>query len=908
MRRFLTLAFGIFFSFSLWGQKPVDVHKSIHQIDLEMHNKLGFKTEKEWDEYNGYKPMPKPKNYTKSTLTHIVFGWHPYWMGSSYNNYQWDKLSDLAYFSYEVDYTDGSAISTHSFETASVVDVAKSNGVRVHLTATLFSHFDDFFANSTAQTNLINNLVSMVKNRGCQGINIDFEGMGSDNKTQFTNFMHNLSTELHNQIPGSILSVCLYVVDWNGVFDMPALSNDVDLFTIMGYDYYYKGSSTAGPTGQLYTLSSFAYNQARSIEYYRWKGAPLNKLVLAVPYYGYTWPVSSTSVPANTSGTGIPKTYKVFKDNTSGYYNNPQIDPNALAKYCNYNASGTNYQLWIDDEETLPYHYKAVLQTGIAGIGIWALGYDDGYTQLWDLIRQYFTSDYQQPATGTIWDLGGPNRAYNPHEDYTYVIQPPGATGLTLSFSQFDVENNYDYLYIYDGNSTSASLIGKYTDKNNPGTITASGNALTLRFTSDGATQTPGFTATWNATTNSNAPTTEISASDWATSDFSATFTDNASASTITDRYYLIADYNGTEWRSNGSYGFLNDDFNTSSINSEWTAQTGNWSIDNGSVKQSDDGSSNTNLWISATQNSSYTYLYSWKMKLSGAAGNRRGGIHFFCDDATLTNRGNNYMVYYRADNDKVQIYKYVNDSYQLKTDDVVTINPDQWYDCKVTYNPSTGEIKAFMDGNLVSSWTDASPYTSGNAVSLRTGNAIGYFDDFKMYKSRTTSATITVGAGKEARYQSSSKADACIISSILLDNANSFSDIATDNVKIDWTAPLPPATINDGVGADEDVTTSTTELSANWSEATEPNSGIENYYYSIGTSPGATDIVNWTDNQKNTSVTVTGLNLTNGTTYYFNIKAKNTLGVESNIGSSDGIKVQQSSSGCSNCPDIILY
>ncbi len=869
-------------------------HKSIHQIELEKYDAMGYKTDAQWDVYNGHKDLKLPKNSKSCTLNHIVFGWHPYWMGSAYNNYQWDKLSDLAYFAYEVDYTDGSAVSTHSFSTASVIDVAKTHGVRVHLTATLFGNFDNFFANSSAQSNLINNLVTLVKNRGINGVNIDFEGMGSDNKTQFATFIHNLATELHSQVSGSMLSVCLYAVDWNGVFDFSSLNNDVDLYTIMGYDYYYAGSNEAGPTGQLYTMNNFAYTEARSIEYYKYKGAPLNKLVLGVPYYGYDWATSSTSVPSSTSGSGSSKTIKVVKDNTNGYYSNPKIETHSLSKYYAYTKGGQAHQCWVDDEETMAYKYKVVLQTGIAGIGIWALGYDDGYTEMWDLIGKYFTDCYTQPNTGTVWDLGGPQRNYNNHEDYTYTIAPSGATSLQLSFTQFDVENNYDYLYIYDGTDATAPLIGKYSGTTSPGTINASGGALTLRFTSDGATVKPGFTANWTANVPSNSPTTDFNVPTWATTDFTVNFTDQTPTGSITNKFYLVSDYN-SEYRANTANGFVYDDFNGSSINSEWTQQTGTWAIENGAVKQSDDGLSNTNLWINATQNSSYVYLYSWKMKLSGTAGNRRGGIHFFCDDATQSNRGNNYMVYYRADNDKVQIYKYANNNYTLETNEAVTINPDQWYNCKVIYNPSTGEIKAFMDGQLVSSWTDPSPYTSGNSVSLRTGNAIGYFDDFRMYKSRGDNATITLGGGKDVRYQNPNPSTpACQISSIIINDNNKFSNAVTKTVNIDWTAPANIGQVNDGLGADIDVISNGTELSANWSSSSDANSDVTNYWYSIGTTAGGTDVQNWTNNSTNTSVTVTGLNLSQNTTYYFNVKAENGAGTESAVTSSDGVTVQK--------------
>ena len=87
----------------------------------------------------------------------------------------------------------------------------------------------------TAQTTLINNLVSLLNSRGGNGINIDFEGMGSSDNAPFVTFMTNLRSALSAANPSYELSVCLYAVDWSGTFNIPALNSIVNYYTIMGY-------------------------------------------------------------------------------------------------------------------------------------------------------------------------------------------------------------------------------------------------------------------------------------------------------------------------------------------------------------------------------------------------------------------------------------------------------------------------------------------------------------------------------------------------------------------------------------------------------------------------------------------------------------------------------------------------
>ncbi|MEW5946791.1 MAG: fibronectin type III domain-containing protein [bacterium] len=108
-----------------------------------------------------------------------------------------------------------------------------------------------------------------------------------------------------------------------------------------------------------------------------------------------------------------------------------------------------------------------------------------------------------------------------------------------------------------------------------------------------------------------------------------------------------------------------------------------------------------------------------------------------------------------------------------------------------------------------------------------------------------------------------------------------------------DTTAPTAPTYVYDGTGADEDLTTSTTQLSANWDAGADAESGIAAYYYAIGTTAGATDTKTWTNNGTALSITVSGLTLTASQTYYFSVKAVNGAGLESSVVSSDGITVQ---------------
>ncbi len=114
--------------------------------------------------------------------------------------------------------------------------------------------------------------------------------------------------------------------------------------------------------------------------------------------------------------------------------------------------------------------------------------------------------------------------------------------------------------------------------------------------------------------------------------------------------------------------------------------------------------------------------------------------------------------------------------------------------------------------------------------------------------------------------------------------------------VDLDLTPPADVAQVNDGTGADTDYAGSLTQLSANWTASSDPQSGLAHYWYGIGTAAGLTDVAGWADNGLLTAVTRTGLTLENGRTYYFTVKAENGAGLLSGPVNSDGQTVAVSS------------
>lgn len=105
-------------------------------------------------------------------------------------------------------------------------------------------------------------------------------------------------------------------------------------------------------------------------------------------------------------------------------------------------------------------------------------------------------------CNGIFYDSGAGAGSYANDEDYTMTFLPGVATDkITCNFQSFDIEDNssceYDWLKIYDGENTSASLIGTYCGTDSPGIIeaTSASGALTFEFHSDSSMTREGWEA-----------------------------------------------------------------------------------------------------------------------------------------------------------------------------------------------------------------------------------------------------------------------------------------------------------------------------------------------------------------------------------------------------------------------------
>lgn len=125
------------------------------------------------------------------------------------------------------------------------------------------------------------------------------------------------------------------------------------------------------------------------------------------------------------------------------------------------------------------------------------------WNKYYDLLNPYAaaTVNTYTACSGTFYDSGGSAANYGSDERIFYLLKPTGAGTVSLNFSSLNLETNYDYLYVYDGESYNDPLIATLNGTTLPPTIIGTSGKLLLEFRTDCATVASGWTANWSCTT-----------------------------------------------------------------------------------------------------------------------------------------------------------------------------------------------------------------------------------------------------------------------------------------------------------------------------------------------------------------------------------------------------------------------
>ncbi|WP_165605854.1 glycosyl hydrolase family 18 protein [Flavivirga aquatica] len=351
-----------------------------------------------------------PKDFE---LDYEIFGWYPYWEKDYYKQINFSLLSTVAYFSYEVDPKTGQAITIHDWETTALIDsVQKQTNKRILLTVSNFGEKNNrvFLKNADATDTLISNLISLISKRKGDGVCIDFEGVMKNEKSAYTSFLLTLSNRLKKANKNYKIYVTLPSVNWSKAIDFKAINQAVDRFVIMGYDYYGQGSTVAGPVAPLKSGTTWEpYNLTSSVDYYINNDIASSKIILALPTYGSLWETKNLDLKSKVKKYIGARTYSYIKkniDKNEAIY----IDPTSKSAYSTYKVKGdkTQYrQCWFENDSSFVFKTQLIKEKKLKGLGLWALGYDKGYNDIWEVISKELGKPLKESNSNDLVNADG---------------------------------------------------------------------------------------------------------------------------------------------------------------------------------------------------------------------------------------------------------------------------------------------------------------------------------------------------------------------------------------------------------------------------------------------------------------------------------------------------------------------
>ncbi|TAE72632.1 MAG: hypothetical protein EAZ85_09265 [Bacteroidetes bacterium] len=333
----------------------------------------------------------------KHTLNpkNVVFGWHPYWAKEAYKSYNFSLLSIVTYFAYEVDPKTGGYATIHDWETTGLIKAAHAHKTKVLLSVACFGdkNISTFLGNRNAQANLINKVIELVKKQKGDGVHLDFEGLPVKYKSDFANFVIDLTGKLKTEIKGGLVTMSLPAIDFDNAYDVRQLEKHVNYFVINGYEFYGANTKLAGPVGLTKGGGNWwNHGLDKSIDEYIAFGVQPQKILLGISYYGAVWITKGLEVPSEARKFVKYMPYKNIRDEMGAA--SAGEDASSMTNFFAYRDNNDNYrQIWYDDSLALAKKYDFVVNKKIGGVGIWALGYDHGYPQLWEVLAAKFAPE-----------------------------------------------------------------------------------------------------------------------------------------------------------------------------------------------------------------------------------------------------------------------------------------------------------------------------------------------------------------------------------------------------------------------------------------------------------------------------------------------------------------------------------
>lgn len=224
------------------------------------------------------------------------------------------------------------------------------------------------------QSQHIANLLKLVNEQSFTGVDIDYEGLGIDNRELYTAFIRNLSNIFHQQ--GKKVAVTLEARIANQVpMDWQALGQLADEVRIMAYDYHSHITDRPGPIAPLAWVAEIVSYASERID--------PHKIVIGLGNYGYDWTAPDTdSGQWNGIGLSYDRAVSISTDEISPVVHRTGIDDRGydigtIPMFTYVDTQSRQHEVWFEDATSLQEKVNAVANYQIKGVVFWSVGAGD---------------------------------------------------------------------------------------------------------------------------------------------------------------------------------------------------------------------------------------------------------------------------------------------------------------------------------------------------------------------------------------------------------------------------------------------------------------------------------------------------------------------------------------------------
>jgi N-acetyl-anhydromuramyl-L-alanine amidase AmpD len=514
-----------------------------------------------------------------------------------------------------------------------------------------------------------------------------------------------------------------------------------------------------------------------------------------------------------------------------------------------------------------------------------------------------------QTSGHIIWPQ---NNGYYPENQRFLWTVGNGTRSILGWFPHFHMNFAKEYVFVYDGNSPDAPLLGVF-GKNAlpPVTLQGTSGFLCIEFRSECNNYGNSFEFMWAEAppliTDSLPPVTQIVLPNhtWITQSFQAHFNDLDAQMALPRKCFIhTKEHDGQDWRSNSRIGFFYDSFTYSSSvpHPDWTVFSGNWQVNNGKLTQNQTNLSNSNISVRMHSASNLEQMLDLSIRANGNQLSSGIGVYLFADSALLPDRGNSILVWLGFGEHCIRLYRCDLSGRTLLGTIPVSLLYQTDYQIRLVTEPAAGRLSMWLNHQPLFSIPNVPYPTQGRWLSFSTQYAELAIDSVWNWISRPCGENQLIPTGSDVHYwlrnpNPNPVQPGGAIASLSLANNGIFSAIDHHWLNIDFTPPSQVQSVSDGNSIDLD-TISGLSWSVFFQHADDQHSGISMYWIGLGSQPCLDDIMPYDSFPALASQYTLILNpqvLQTGERYYSTIRAVNQAGLVGQSRCSNGAIWEQS-------------